>query len=103
AGDWHTIARCSDGSIRGFGDNPFGQCDAPAALGAFACVEVAAGGDNSLARYVPACVTPTVYCTAKVNSLGCSPEIGFIGTPSATANSGFVLSATSELNNSVGL
>ena len=31
-----------------------------------------------------------VYCTAKVNSLGCTPTIGSTGVPSATATSGFV-------------
>jgi hypothetical protein len=46
---------------------------------------------------------PTVYCAAKVNSLGCVPSIAFTGTPSASATSGFVVRATSVLNNKSGL
>jgi hypothetical protein len=37
-------------------------------------------------------ITPVdafVYCTAKVNSQGCVPAIGWSGTPSASAGSGF--------------
>ena len=43
------------------------------------------------------------YCTAKLNSLGCTPQIGFIGSPSATAGSGFVVSSTNVRNNKSGL
>jgi hypothetical protein len=44
-----------------------------------------------------------VYCTAKVNSLGCTPEIAFAGTPSASSTSGFTVSATSIHNDRRGL
>ena len=43
------------------------------------------------------------YCTAKVNSLGCTPSIAGAGAPSATAASGFVVSATNVRNNKSGL
>jgi hypothetical protein len=43
------------------------------------------------------------YCTAKVNSLGCTPLIGGTGAPSASAGSGFVVNATSVINNKPGL
>jgi len=43
------------------------------------------------------------YCTAKLNSLGCSPSIAAAGTPSATASSGFTLSASQVRNNKAGL
>jgi hypothetical protein len=46
---------------------------------------------------------PEVYCTAKVNSLGCTPSIGFTGTASATAGSGFDVTATNVRNNKNGL
>jgi hypothetical protein len=46
---------------------------------------------------------PVTYCTAKLNSLFCLPAIGFAGVPSATAGSGFTLSATNVLNNKPGL
>ena len=44
-----------------------------------------------------------IYCTAKVNSLGCLPEIGFTGLPSSNSGSGFVVSASNVLNNKSGL
>jgi hypothetical protein len=53
--------------------------------------------------YVTAGGGPTVYCTAKTNSLGCTPTIGSVGTPSATSGSGFVVSASNVLNNKNGL
>ncbi|MCC6408772.1 MAG: hypothetical protein IT453_16540, partial [Planctomycetes bacterium] len=49
------------------------------------------------------CTPATVYCTAKVNSLGCSPSIAMSGTPSASAGSGCTLSATSVIGNKNGL
>ena len=45
----------------------------------------------------------TTYCTAKTNSNGCSPSIAFAGTPSASAGSGFVLSAGNVLSNVPGV
>ena len=46
---------------------------------------------------------PTVYCTAKVNSAGCTPAIAFSGTPSASTGSGFTISASNELDSKFGL
>jgi hypothetical protein len=43
------------------------------------------------------------YCTAKVNSSGCTPSINFTGAPSATAGSGFTIGATNILNAKFGL
>ena len=50
-----------------------------------------------------ACSAPVTYCTAKVNSLGCSPAIGSSGQPGASAGSGFVVAADNVLNNVSGL
>lgn len=50
--------------------------------------------------YAPA---PTTYCTAKVNSQGCSPSIYATGTASATSASAFTIGATNELNKKSGL
>lgn len=48
--------------------------------------------------------SPTVtYCTAKSNSLGCTPAIAGSGAPSASAASGFVISGSSVRNNKVGI
>lgn len=38
------------------------------------------------------------YCTAKQNSLGCLPAVGFSGSPSASAGSGFFITCTNTLN-----
>jgi hypothetical protein len=43
------------------------------------------------------------YCTAKVNSLGCPPAIASAGSPSATAGSGFTVSASNVRNQKSGL
>ena len=42
---------------------------------------------------------PIVYCTAKVNSAGCTPAIAFSGKPSISAGSGFTISASNVLDN----
>ncbi len=47
--------------------------------------------------------TVTTYCTAKVNSIGCTPAIGASGSPSASAGSGFNITASSVINNKNGL
>jgi subtilisin-like proprotein convertase family protein len=49
------------------------------------------------------CAGGTTYCTAKVNSLGCTPALTSAGTPSASAGSGFTLSTTNVINNKPGL
>ena len=49
------------------------------------------------------CSTGTVYCNAKLNSLGCTPSISANGAPSASAVNGFVVSAANVRNNKSGL
>lgn len=46
---------------------------------------------------------PTVYCTAKTNSLGCAPQIGSFGTPSATTGTGFLVTASGVYNRKYGM
>jgi len=45
----------------------------------------------------------TVYCTAKVNSQGCTPQIGSTGQPSLTSPMPFDVTATTVLNQKNGL
>jgi hypothetical protein len=45
----------------------------------------------------------TTYCTAKVNSLGCTPQIGSTGLPSVAAGAGFNVNAVNIRNNKNGL
>jgi len=46
---------------------------------------------------------PQSYCTAKVNSLGCSPKLAFTGHSSAAAASGFTVTVQAILPNRPGL
>jgi hypothetical protein len=50
----------------------------------------------------PPCA-PVVYCTAKINSQGCTPAIDSIGTPSASAGSGFVFGCSNVLDHKIGI
>jgi uncharacterized delta-60 repeat protein len=47
--------------------------------------------------------SPQSYCTAKVNTLGCSAHLTFTGLPSAAATSGFTVSALPLRNQKSGL
>jgi hypothetical protein len=46
---------------------------------------------------------PVTYCTAKTNSAGCTPQIGYFGTPSVSAATGFHVYATGVVNRAPGL
>ncbi len=48
------------------------------------------------------CAPVATHCTAKINSLGCSPTIAHSGQPSASAGGGFVVSASLVLNQKSG-
>jgi hypothetical protein len=47
--------------------------------------------------------TPEVRCVAKVNSLGCTPSLSLAGTPSASAGSGFTITASNVFNQKNGM
>jgi hypothetical protein len=48
-------------------------------------------------------LAPSVYCTGKINSLGCQPAIGFSGVPSASSSAPFTVTATGIINQKIGL
>jgi hypothetical protein len=49
------------------------------------------------------CLTPTVYCTAQPNTLGCVPQIGWQGTPSASKPTGFEITLANSRNQRTGI
>jgi len=54
-------------------------------------------------EFLNAAPAPCTYCTAKVNSQGCTPGIGYTGVPSLTGPNNFHVTATNVLNNKFGL
>jgi hypothetical protein len=48
-------------------------------------------------------ISPSTYCTGKVNSLGCTPAIGFSGAASASSGQPFLITASNVLNQKSGL
>ncbi len=46
---------------------------------------------------------PVAYCTAKVNSQGCTPATGWTGAPSASSAAPFTVEATFVINNKNGI
>jgi hypothetical protein len=65
-------------------------------------VVLSEGSHNLFAVYDPV-APPSVYCTAKTNSLGCVPSIGSNGFPSVTSSASFTISASNVLNQKQGL
>jgi hypothetical protein len=61
------------------------------------------GGDDYLALQLDLNALPQGYCTAKVNSLGCTPIVDFTGLSSASAASGFVVRSSIVRNHKSGL
>lgn len=57
-------------------------------------------GASAWRSYQSACNgMPRAYCTAKINSQGCTPAVQWVGTPSATLLAPFRIQAHSVLNN----
>jgi hypothetical protein len=69
----------------------------------FSSVQNLIPSDAPILRVHFTAIPATTYCTAKVNSLGCTPAIGFTGRASASAGAGFVIDANLVLNNKNGL
>lgn len=62
-------------------------------------VSNAAGSATSAPTALHVSPPAASYCAAKLTSNGCTPSIGSTGMPSASASSGFVVSATGMINN----
>jgi hypothetical protein len=46
---------------------------------------------------------PQIFCTKKINSLGCRPAIDFTGSPSVSSPNAFLITGSTILNNKLGL
>jgi hypothetical protein len=103
AGVDHGAALRSDGEIVAWGDNEDGQCEVPEPPRDTTWREVDAGGNMTVGRYGPAAPEPQIYCTAKSNSLGCTPSIAMVGIPSASFGNGCTLTVASVIGNKNGL
>ena len=104
-----------NGEVNGSGGQ-FGRYHAVLPAGSYTAHFAAAGFQSAdvpftvtatSAQVLDVALTPNAvantYCTAKLNSLGCTPTIAALGTPSASASSGFTLSASQVRNNKAGL
>jgi hypothetical protein len=103
AGNAHSLALRSDGVVVAFGRNVEGQCSVPSLAPGESFVSVHASGDHSVARTVLLCTEVQIYCTGKVNSIGCQPVVASIGFARVGASSGFVVSGSNVRNNKSGL
>jgi hypothetical protein len=71
--------------------------------GAYDCVVSGTYGTDTSAPANVSVGAIATYGTAKVNSLGCTPTIGWSGCPSATSNAPFLVTASNVLNQRQGL
>ena len=62
-----------------------------------------AGMDSYLSVHEQIPPPASAYCSAKFNSVGCLPWLEWSGQPSASAGSGFLITATQVLNNKSGV
>ena len=85
-----SVSSAGDLNQDGLADIVFGANDAP--FGAGEAYVHLAGLD-----------APTIYCTAKVNSQGCTPSIATIGTPSLSIADDFIVSAGNVVNQKSGI
>jgi hypothetical protein len=65
--------------------------------------EFAAAGEDHVRVHSTTPLPPRAYCTAKVNSQGCTPSMGWSGTPSLSGPDDFVLRCDGVLSRVVGV
>lgn len=65
--------------------------------------DVGASNTGALHMFDVPCPPVTVYCTAQVNSLGCTPAISGVGAPSCSQPTGFSIAAQQVRNQQSGL
>jgi hypothetical protein len=61
------------------------------------------GVNDAYVESIDARGSPDGYCSAQVNSLGCTPNLVFAGSSSASASSGFAISVSRLVNQTTGL
>ncbi len=71
--------------------------------GAFGAYTPGSGILNAYFQFELCAPTPVAYCTAKVNSLGCTPSIAATGTSSASSALGFTVAGSNLINNQNGI
>jgi hypothetical protein len=107
--NWGAVANANDvefglgGGVNTLADPAFGDPSMKPKVGGYA-----ANNDPLLPKAVSihgSIPAPVVYCTAKVNSLGCTPTIGSTGVSSATntAVPPLVITGSNVINNKPGL
>ncbi|MCK6445275.1 MAG: hypothetical protein L6Q99_02690 [Planctomycetes bacterium] len=100
AGWNYSAGKTSDGLIRVWGDTANYKNQVPALAPGQRFSTFAAGELGLVARIDTAW---TKYCTAKVNSLGCTPAIHAYGEPNSSLAFGFGIQCTSVRNQKPGL
>jgi hypothetical protein len=100
----HSLALRSDGALVAWGKNDKGQCNVPALPAGAVWLDMGALFGATVAIYGTKCdPAVSVYCTAKVNSSGCTPSIAMTGTPSGSETMGCVVSTTGLIPGMLGL
>jgi len=65
----------------------------------FTATTITGFGNLNAIQIEPGTPVPVSYCTAKTTANGCTPSIGWSGSASATAGSGFLVNGTDFINN----
>jgi len=85
-----SVSPAKDLNGDGYADIVFGANDAPF-------------GAGEAYVHLGHVAAPTIYCTAKVNSLGCTPQVATQGVPSLSIADSFYVTASQVLNNKSGI